>query len=279
MSPSVPVPSTCTEHTAGRDPGLLRAVGASVRAKLVERLAFSGLGGYLLIWFIRPMFEIAIAGLIYPSRPELLGYAVVGISANMLLFNAIYYSGEILDGERVAGTLPGLFLAPTSRFAWLTGFQLVGLIETVPIVAASLLFGHLAYDVPFDPNVYTILITLGLFLPALWGLSMILGAIGLLIKKANQLSNLVYPFFLLLGGVMYPVALLPDWLRLPAQALPMGYAFDALARGLLEGAGPAQVLSRLIPLAGFAIILPPIGILAMRWIERLVRHRGELDLY
>lgn len=280
MPQNAPALSSSTELPRAFDAGVqLRALGASVRIKCVERLAFAGLGGYLLMWFLRPIFEIAIAGIIYAARPDLLSYAVVGIAANMLLFNAIFYCGEILDRERVNGTLPGLFLVPTSRFGWLGGFQLVGLIETVPIIAAALLFGTLAYGVVFHPNYVTVAVTLALFLPALWGLSMIFGAIGLLIKKANQLSNLVYPFTLLLGGVMYPVALLPDWLRIPARALPLGYAFQALADGLLRSASVGEVLPQLVPLAGFAVTLPFVGALTMRWIERLVRQRGELDLY
>lgn len=280
MPRNAPAHLSSTDLPRALDPGVQRrALAASVRMKLVERLAFAGLGGYLLMWFLRPIFEIAIAGIIYAARPDLLSYAVVGLAANMLLFNAIFYCGEILDRERVAGTLAGLFLVPTSRFGWLGGFQLVGLIETVPVIAAALLFGKLAYGVAFDPNYFTLTVTLVLFLPALWGLSMIFGAIGLLIKKANQLSNLLYPFTLLLGGVMYPVALLPDWLRIPARTLPFGYAFQAMADGLLRDARLAEVMSDLVPLAGFAVVLPVLGWWTMRWIERLVRQRGELDLY
>lgn len=281
MPPSAPALSSSIDVTVGGAGAVtqLRTFAASVRMKSVERFAFAGLGGYLLIWFLRPMFEIAIAGIIYAARPDLVAYAVVGIAANMLLFNAIFYCGEILDKERMGGTLPGLFLAPASRFGWLAGFQVVGLLETVPIVTAALLFGRFAYGVEFHPNVGTLALTLALFLPALWGLSMIFGAIGLLIKKANQLSNLVYPFTMLLGGVMYPIALLPDWLRIPASALPLGYAFQALADGLLRDASVADVLPQLGPLAGFAVTLPFVGWLTMRWIDRLVRRRGELDLY
>lgn len=218
MPPSAPALSNSTDPTTRFDQlAHLGAFVASVRAKSIERLAFAGIGGYLLIWFLRPMFEIAIAGIIYVIHPDLLAYAVVAIAANTLLFNAIFYCGEIMDRERMNGTLPGLFLAPTSRFGWLGGFQAVGLIESVPIVAAALLFGKFAYGVQFHPNVATLVLTLALFLPALWGLSMIFGGIGLLIKKANQLSNLMYPFTMLLGGVMYPIALLPDWLRIPAS--------------------------------------------------------------
>ena len=246
----------------------------------VERLRTSGLGGYLAIWMLRPVFELGIAALIYGTvHPALLRYVVVALAANSFVFNTIFYVGEILDGERMNGTLVGLFLAPCPRLSWLSGFTLVGLVETALIAAVTLIFGHVAFGVRYDPDVPALALALGLFLASLWGLGFMFSAIGLLIKKANQLSNLIYPFTILLGGVYYPVALLPDWLRYPARALPLGYGMQALADATLYHKSIPALAPQLLPLAGFALVLPFAGAFAFRLLERLVRERGELDLY
>ena len=258
----------------------LRAVAASWRAKSVERLRTAGLGGYLLLWMLHPIFQLSIAALIYErARPELVDYAVVAIAAQSLIFTTIFYVGEILDNERVNGTLVALFLAPCARVGWLTGFALVGLIETLLMATATLAFGRLVLGVRFDPNVPALLLTLALFVVSLSGLGFVFSAVGLALRKANPLSNIVFPFTILLGGVYFPVALLPDWLRYPARVLPLGYGIEALAAAALDDAGIADLTPQLLPLAGFALALPLVGILAFRWLERLVRVRGELDLY
>ncbi|MGH2559793.1 MAG: ABC transporter permease, partial [Thermomicrobiales bacterium] len=257
----------------------LRVIAASFRAKSRERFYAVGLGGYLLIWMLLPVLQLAMTGLIYTDRPDLQRYVVVAIAASSLLFTAVYFAGEILDRERMGGTLPALFLAPCSRHSWLGGFQLVGLVEAVVISSVSLLVGRYGYGVTFDPHYPALAVTLVLFLTSLWGLSMIFGAIGLLLKKANQFSNVVFPIAVLLGGIYYPVTSLPDWLRLPARALPLGYGFQALADATLDHAGFRDLAPQLLPLAAFALTLPFAGIIAFRWIERLVRVRGELDLY
>ena len=247
---------------------------------IAERLGHGGVLGYLLIWVARPVFELSIAALIYGSaRPDLLGYVTVGLAANAFIFNTIYFIGEILDRERVKGTLVGLFLAPCPRLSWLSGFALVGVVETALAAAVGLLFGCLALGVRFDPNLPALALSLTLFLASLWGLGFVFSAIGLSIKKANPLSNLVSPLIVLLGGVYYPVALLPDWLRLPAGALPFGYGIGALADAALDDVGIRALAPQLVPLAGFAVALPLAGALAFAWLERLVRRRGELDLY
>ena len=273
-----------SSRSDGRREGVateLRAVGASWWAKKVEQLRVVGAGGYLLIWTVRPFFELGALALIYggSARPDLIRYATVAIAAQALIFTAIYYVGEILDRERRSGTLVALFLAPCARASWLSGFALVGLAETALIAAATLLFGRYALGVRLDPNPAAVTLTLALFVAALWGLGLVFSAIGLLLKKANEFSNVVFPFALLLGGVYFPVAALPDWLRYPARALPLGYGTQALADASLRHAGVRELAPQLLPLAGFAVTLPVVGVLAFRWIERVVRERGELDLY
>lgn len=261
-------------------PSALRATLASWRAMSIERFRVSGAGGYLAIWLLRPIFELAIAGIIYgTARPALLRYVVVALAANAFVFNAIFYVGEILDRERINGTLVSLFLAPCPRVSWLCGFTLVGLTETILIAGVALLCGRVAFGVRYNPDFAAVAVTLALFMAALWGLGFVFSAIGLLIKKSNQLSNLVYPLTLLLGGVYYPVSSLPVWLRYPAHALPFGYGIQALADATLYHRGIRDLAPQLLPLALFAFVLPCAGVVAFRLLERFVRARGELDLY
>jgi ABC-2 type transport system permease protein len=257
----------------------LQAVGASLRAKMRERLAYMG-GGSILVWVALPIFQLAIAGLIYRGiRPDLLRYSVVGIAASTFIFNSQYYIGEILDGERIRGTLVGLFLAPCPRLSWLTGFALGGLLETTIAAAASVVFGMLVFGVRFHPNWPALAVTFPLFLAALWGLGFVFSAVGLILKRSNDLSNLLSPFIFLLGGIYYPVALLPLWLRYPAEALPLGYGMQAMADAALHDAPITSLGGQLLPLAAFAVALPAVGVLTFAWLERLIRERGELDLY
>ena len=64
-----------------------------------------------------------------------------------------------------------------------------------------------------------------------------------------------------------------------ARALPFGYGTQALADASLHNASIPDLAPDLLPLAGFALVLPLVGIAAFGWIEQLVRRRGELDLY
>lgn len=256
------------------------AIYASWRAKSWERVMTMGAGGYILAWIALPMFELATAGLIYRGvRPQLVRYAVVGVTSSAFIFNAQYYIGEILDRERGNGTLVALFLAPCPRLSWLTGFALGGVAESVLTAATTAAFGSWVFGVRFDPNLPALGLSLLLFLVSLGGLGFMFSAAGLALKRSNDLSNLVSPFLVLLGGVFYPVALLPSWLELPARCLPLGYGMEALYGASLHHASITTLAPQLLPLAGFAVALPIAGIAMFAWVERGVRRRGELELY
>ncbi len=257
-----------------------QAITASARAAALERFKSTGVAGYVAIWVAMPLFQLAMTGLVYQgARAQLLRYAVVGIAASTFIFNTQYYIGQILDEERANGTLVGLFLAPCPRLCWLIGFAAVGMTETVLAAGATLLFGHLVFGVGFAPNYPALALSFWLFLASLWGMGFIFSAIGLVIKKSNDLSNLLSPFLTLLGGVYFPIALLPLALRVPAHLLPLGYGIDAMAGAALQHQGIAELAPQIIPLAVFAAVLPVIGVMAFAWVERGVRVRGELDLY
>ncbi len=235
---------------------------------------------YAMDWLLRPIFEISIAAIIYfTAGSDTVSYVVVAMAASMLVFSAIYFVGEILDRERVKGTLPSLFLTPCRRTSWMAGYAFAGFLETSGRITMVLIAGYVLFDVRFDPNIPALLVVLPVFILALSGLALTLSGLGLLIKRANSLSNLISPFLTLLGGVYFPVSTLPDPLRYIARAMPLGYGMDAITAIALEHASLADVQDSLIPLVGFAIVSPLIGLAAFNGLEALVRRRGEVDIY
>jgi ABC-2 type transport system permease protein len=282
MLPSAPASSISSDVAGGRNGAFtseLVAALASWRAMFAERWYLMGISGGMAVWVIIPMLQIVSFAIIYGSGSPLLHYLVVAQAANVFVMNTVFWVGEILDRERVRGTLVALFLAPCSRSAWLSGFILAGAIETIIVSAVALLFGRYAFGVRLDPNLPAVAVTAVLFLSALWGMGLIFSGLGLLIKKSNPLANLIWSVFSLLGGAWFPVSALPDPLRYAARCLPLGYGMQALADSSLRHASLRDIAPDLVPLACFAVFLPAAGILTFGWLERAVRVRGELDLY
>lgn len=249
-------------------------------AVTVAKTRIQGMGvvGYSITWLTLPLMEMLLLAFIYQNNRDLLEYAVIASAGMSILFALIFYGGEILDGQRRRGTLGNLFLAPLPRYVWLGGFQLFALIEAIVNASIAVVAGAWFFDIELSVNWLTLVVTIALLTSALWGTSLILGALGITVRNANFLSNLIFPFLTLFAGTMYPVSLMPDWIRIPARTLPFSYGIEALVAALTENASVANLFGTLLPLLGFAVVLPIIGILMFRRMERAVRMIGSLEI-
>jgi ABC-2 type transport system permease protein len=241
------------------------------------KIGQSGVFFYALVWLSFPIFGSITAALIYKNNIELRNYAIVAGSAVSFIFLMLYGSSSVLDNERQRGTLGSLFLAPTPRYAWLGGYQLFNLVEVLVSASASLAIGVVLFGVDLSINPWSLLVTLTLFFSALWGLSMVIGSIGVVIRDANQLTNLIFNIVLIFAGTMFPIDRMPDWVQIPARCLPFSYGMESLVGSITEGASIADLRSSLLPLAGFAIVLPLIGYAVFSRLERLSRTNGTLE--
>jgi ABC-2 type transport system permease protein len=257
---------------------LLRVVTGAARAIAKTRLQTSGVMFYAMVWLSYPIFNLLLVALIYRGDAALQSYAIIGGAGMALLFGMQFNAGEILDGERRRGTLGNLFVSPAPRYAWLAGFQLFAVCESLFTAVLSVGIGKAIFGLALDIAPATLIVTMALFISAMWGFSMLVGAVGVAVRNANQLSNLLFPLMQLVAGTLYPISLMPGWIEVPARCLPFGYGIQALADSVTHGASIADVADQLVPLAGFAAALPLLGILAFRAVERRTRRSGALEL-
>jgi ABC-2 type transport system permease protein len=82
-----------------------------------------------------------------------------------------------------------------------------------------------------------------------------------------------------LSGVMYPVTVLPAWLRGVGRLLPLTHALAVLRGALLVGAGPGDLRQSLLALLVFAGALAPVGAGMFAYALRRARIDGSLSHY
>lgn len=280
MSYAAPARSTSSEPGRSNPSWRSWPKVMAATAAMIARTRIQGMGpiGYGLTWMTLPLMQMAMLGFIYQNDQALLEYVVVASAGMAMLFGLIFNGGEILDGERGRGTLGNLFLAPLPRYVWLGGFQFFALVETLLNGTIALVAGVWFFDIELSVNIPSLLVTLVLLTASLWGMSLLLGAMGLLARNANFVSNLLFPFLSLISGTLYPVALMPDWVRIPARAFPFSYGIESLVASTTENASIASQADTLLPLLGFAIVLPVAGVIAFRAMERAVRKLGTLEI-
>jgi ABC-2 type transport system permease protein len=109
------------------------------------------------------------------------------------------------------------------------------------------------------------------------GVGILSASFILVYKTGNPFGWILGTVSGLLGGVVFPVALLPPWIRWVSSLLPVTYALDGMRKCLLASAGFAEVLPDIAALAVFNIILLPASLIAFRLAVRKAKRDGTLS--
>jgi ABC-2 type transport system permease protein len=164
-----------------------------------------------------------------------LDFLAPGIIAQSALFISIFY-GILLIWDRDAGILNKLMVTPTPRAALITGKCFAAGVRAVAqvliiVVLAFVMGVHLTMN-PAKLFGAIVVVVLGAAFFAC--LSMTIA--GLVVKRDRLMGigqAITMPLFFA-SNALYPLDLMPGWLRVVSHVNPLSYEVDAL-RGLLVG--------------------------------------------
>lgn len=164
-----------------------------------------------------------------------LDYLAPGIIAQSAMFIAIFYGIQII-WERDAGVLTKLLVTPTPRAALITGKAFAaGVKAVVQAVVVIALAAILGVSMTWNP-----LRLLGVVAAVLLGaaffscLSITIAGIVLTRDRLMGIGQAITMPLFFGSNALYPVDIMPGWLRAISAVNPLSHQVDAL-RGLLLG--------------------------------------------
>ena len=171
-------------------------------------------------------------------------------------------------------------MTPTSLPAIVIGSAAWSYVFTTFRVIVYLLLGILFFGVDFSGANYAAALT-GLILAIISfaSIGIISAGIIMIIKRGDAITALIASLANLVGGVYYPVAILPQGLQLVARFLPITYALRVMRQALLAGASWNKLAPDLMALLIFCILLFPISLLVFRHAVQRARLEGTLTHY
>jgi ABC-2 type transport system permease protein len=130
-----------------------------------------------------------------------------------------------------------------------------------------------------DVQLLSVALLVPCVLAAFVGLGLLSAAATMLTRRSNPFALLLGAASMFLSGVVYPVTVLPGWLRAVGRALPLTHALEALRLALLAGASPRALAPSLGALALFGGVLTPAGLALFMYALRRARVDGSLSHY
>lgn len=254
-----------------RVPGLATPVATFARVEL-QKLRHDRTE--LFTRLVQPALWLLIFGQTFSSLDvidtgdvEYLAFLAPGIIAQSALFISIFYGIQII-WDRDAGILAKLMVTPAPPTALITGKAFAAgvrsVIQVVGVVALAYLIG-----VHMTMNPLRILAAMGVVLLGSAFFACLSMTLAGLVRNRDRLMGIgqaiTMPLFFA-SNALYPVELMPQWLRWLSAVNPLSYEVNAL-RGLLIGTPTNGWLDILV-----LVVAAVLGVLAASaLLRRLVR--------
>jgi ABC-2 type transport system permease protein len=232
-----------------------------------------------MIWYLSRVFEGFRAPALADFGGDYFSFFLLGIAfQDYMTFSQSAFNTSIRE-HQLMGTLEIVMLSPPPLSGILLCSSLWGYIFTSLRFALYLLLG-LFYGLNLS---HANLLSLGLItllsIVSFAALGILMASVTLIIKRGDAMTMLFAAVTAALGGVAYPVQILPLPLRWAAQLLPFTHALSGMRKSLLQGASLQSLRPELTALSGFALVLFPAGLLAFSLAVRRAKVVGSLGQY
>lgn len=186
-------------------------------------------------------------------------------AANLVLFtfiNTMAVGGVIVESRRL-GVTRRLLAGPVSPSTVVVGYAasrfVVALLQGLLVVVA----GALLFDVRWgQPGAVVALVVLFSLVAA--GAGVLVGAVARTPEQAQSIGVPLGIAMGMLGGALWPLQFVPDWLRQLGHVTPHAWAMDGWVAVVFEDGGVADIAVELAVLAGFGIGLMAIAAALLR---------------
>lgn len=232
-----------------------------------------------IYYFIANVFSSAAAPYLQAYGGSYFAFVIIGVAFSEYMSIGMSAIGESIREGQTTGTLELMLLSPTRLVTTLFASSLWSYVFATLRVLVYLIVG-ISLGMRFEnANVLFAVLTLIVSVISFNALGLFAASVIILVKRGDVVGWALRISSLILSGVYYPTAVLPGWLRLAGQALPLTHALELLRRSLLLGEGVAQLWSELLILVALTLVLLPLGVICCNVAIQIARTDGSLSHY
>jgi len=257
----------------------MRSYARIVWVGLVLRVReFSVSRWFILMAVIQPVIFASIAFYLFQAggRAGTLLYAALGAGMMGIWSSTLFGSGGALQWSRWQGTLELLVGSPPPFVVVLLPMTIATSLTGAYALVATLLWGRLFFGVPLHfANLAAFVIAVPAAILTLGLMGLLMASSFVLYRYANALTNLLeYPVWIA-TGLLFPIALLPGWVRPISWVLAPTWGIRAMRHAALGG-GDVWFPIAMCALLGVAYFA--LATVFLRIFERAARARATLSL-
>ena len=252
------------------------AVARSYRSAFLMDM-FQTLLGSASFYFLSRFVESPTLERALPTGSNYFSFALVGIAFFDYLSVALSTFDGSLQEARQNGTLENLLVTQTSLPVILAGSSLYPFVLLSLRTAIYIGWGAVLFGFPVQgANWLGALLVLGASVLAFSGLGILSASYLLIFKRGNPVNLLILGLSTVVGGMMYPISVLPVWLQYVARLIPVTYSLEGMRAAILGHVSTLALLPTIAELLLFAAILLPLSFAIFSWALRRTKVTGTL---
>jgi ABC-type multidrug transport system ATPase subunit/ABC-type multidrug transport system permease subunit len=207
-------------------------------------------------------------------------FAIIGV-AFYGYFNVGFSTfANQLNSEQMSGTLESMLSTPVGLSTIVLGsslwrFAMTTIRVLVILVAGSLMIG--GGMVGGSPLLVVLIMAMTVISASSFGI--IAACFIIVVKRGDPISWIFKAASWMIGGVVFPVTVLPSWLQKFAILLPTTHALQALRMVMINGKNLNSIWPEITSLAIFCFILLPISLKTLQYSVNRAKKEGTLTHY
>lgn len=231
-----------------------------------------------LYYFIGLTFGMAKITAAVAANYSYTAFATVGIAFQGYFSSAVATLAGRIRNEELIGTLEYQMAAPLKPMSLMFYSTVWGFVINSISTVTILLIGY-GLGVKYVVNPLSTFVILLLYMASIIGLNLISGAVVLIVKQGNPVALFASVATNILGNVVFPISVLPTWLRDLSYTLSLTWALDGLRRAMLLGEGLGAMINDITILIILSAAYLVIGILLTDYAFRTILRQGTVHMY
>lgn len=245
---------------------------------------FADVVGILLkvitFYYIGAVFGGVVSPSLAAFGGDYFAFLIIGIALTDFVHTSLETFSTSMRDSQMTGTLEIVLLSPIGVPQLLLYSSLWAYIFTTIRFGIYLLFGAWLFDLDMSQaslfsTAAILLLTVLCYAP----LGIISAAVIMVFKKGTWFRTLVNGASVLLGGVAYPIDVLPKWIAALSYYIPMTHSVSGMRHALLNGRSLGWLWADVAFLAGFAVIFIPLSLYVFELSLNHTKKLGTLTQY
>ncbi len=234
----------------------------------------------ITFYFVALLLGDSVSPLLAEFNGDYFSFVLIGLAFGGYFSVGLGGFASALRRAQTTGTLEAMLMSPAPLSLIVLGSAGWSYAFTTLRVAVYLMLGTLVLGLRLGQvNLAGSLAALALSIVAFASLGIIAASVIMVIKRGDPITGLFSSFSFLLGGIYYPIEIMPQWLQGVARLLPITYGVHAMRLALLSGADWVALAPDLMILGGFCALLFPLSLLIFRLAVERARHEGSLTQF